>query len=183
MQFEKTSLNGVWLIKPKIYEDERGHFLESFREEVFKEQGIRHKFVQDNISASMKGTVRGLHYQIPPYSQAKLVMAIKGEILDVAVDMRTESPAFGQHFSAILNDRNRYMMLVPSGFAHGFSVLSEEATVTYKCDQYYHKKSERGIRWNDPALQIDWRIESPIVSDKDKNLPLLEDVDPDDLFT
>lgn len=183
MQFEKTSLEGVWLIKPKIYEDHRGHFLESFREEIFREQNVPYIFVQDNISTSTKDTIRGLHYQIPPYSQTKLVMAMKGDILDVAVDLRTDSPTFGQHYSANLNDRNRYMMLVPTGFAHGFSVLSEQATVAYKCDQYYHKESERGVRWNDPALQIEWETESPIISKKDKSLPLLRDVNPDDLFT
>lgn len=183
MQFEKTSLDKVWLIKPKIFEDDRGHFLESFRKEIFKEKGVEYEFVQDNISTSTKGTVRGLHYQIFPHSQAKLVMAVYGEILDVAVDIRKNSPTFGQHFSTILNDQNRHMMLVPSGFAHGFSVLSEKATVAYKCDQYYHKDSERGVRWNDPALKIDWKTESPILSEKDKKQPLLNDVPDKDLFT
>lgn len=182
MQFEKTSLDKIWLIKPKIYEDDRGHFLESFRKEVFKQKGVEYDFVQDNISTSAKGAVRGLHYQKDPYSQAKLVMAIYGEILDVAVDIRKDSPTFGQHFSTILNDKNRHMMLVPSGFAHGFSVLSEQATVAYKCNQYYHKESERGVRWNDPALQIDWKTKSPILSEKDKQQPLLKDIQPNDLF-
>lgn len=182
MQFEKTSLDKVWLIKPKVFKDDRGQFLESFRREIFKEHGVDYNFVQDNISTSMKGTVRGLHYQKNPYSQSKLVMAVYGEILDVAVDMRKNSPTFGKHFSAVLNDENRHMMLVPSGFAHGFSVLSEKATVAYKCDQYYHKPSERGVRWNDPALQIDWKEENPTLSKKDKKLPLLRDVVPDDFF-
>lgn len=182
MQFEKTSLDKVWLIKPKVFKDNRGQFLESFRREIFKEQGVEYNFVQDNISTSTKGTVRGLHYQKSPHSQSKLVMAVYGEILDVAVDMRKNSPTFGKHFSAVLNDKKRHMMLVPSGFAHGFSVLSEKATVAYKCDQYYHKSSERGIRWNDPALQIDWKVENPTLSKKDKNLPLFRDVVPDDFF-
>lgn len=182
MQFEKTSLNGVWLIKPRIFEDDRGHFLESFRREIFKKKNVVFDFVQDNISTSTNGAVRGLHYQIPPHSQTKLVMAVYGEILDVAVDIRTGSPTFGKYFSTILNDRNRHMMLVPSGFAHGFSVLSEKATVAYKCDQYYHKESERGVRWNDPALQIDWKTESPILSEKDKKQPLLKDIPTNDLF-
>lgn len=182
MHFEKTSLDKVWLIKPKIFEDERGHFLESFREEVFKKKGVEYNFVQDNISTSTKGAVRGLHYQLPPYSQAKLVMAIYGEILDVAVDIRKDSPTFGKYFSTVLNDQNRYMMLVPSGFAHGFSVLSEKATVAYKCNQYYHKESERGVRWNDPALQIDWKTKSPILSEKDKKQPLLKDIQHNELF-
>lgn len=182
MQFEKTSLDKVWLIKPKVYKDDRGQFLEAFRREIFKKQGVEYNFVQDNISTSAKGTVRGLHYQIPPYSQAKLVMAIYGEILDVAVDMRKNSPAFGKHFSAVLNDKNRHMILIPSGFAHGFSVLSDQATVAYKCDQYYHKESERGVRWNDPVLQIDWKTDSPILSEKDENLPLLKNVNTEDFF-
>ena len=182
MEFEKTSLDKVWLIKPKIYRDERGEFLESFRKEMFNDKGVVSNFVQDNISTSSKGTIRGLHYQKSPNSQSKLVMAIYGEILDVAVDIRRDSPTFGKHFSAILNDENRHMMLVPSGFAHGFSVLSENATVTYKCDDYYNKASERGVRWNDPALQIDWMVENPILSPKDQELPLLRNVDPEDFF-
>ncbi len=182
MQFEKTSLNNVWLIKPRIFEDDRGHFLESFRKEIFKEQGVEYDFVQDNISTSTKGTVRGLHYQITPHSQAKLVMAIYGEILDVAVDIREDSPTFGNYFSTVLNDTNRHMMLVPSGFAHGFSVLSETATVAYKCDQYYHKDSERGLRWNDPDLGIDWKTESPILSEKDQKQPFLNEIQSKDLF-
>ena len=182
MKFEKTSLKNVWLIKPTVFKDDRGHFLESFRREIFKEKGVDYDFVQDNISTSQKGIIRGLHFQKDPYSQSKLVMAVYGEILDVAVDMRKNSPTFGKHFSAVLSDKNRQMMLVPSGFAHGFSVLSERATVAYKCDQYYHKNSERGVRWNDPSLQIDWRVEEAILSEKDKELPLLRDINPDDLF-
>lgn len=182
MQFEKTSLDKVWLIKPRIFKDDRGHFLESFREEIFKEQGVEYDFVQDNISTSTKGTVRGLHYQITPYSQAKLVMAVYGEILDVAVDIRENSPTFGNYFSTVLNDKNRHMMLVPSGFAHGFSVLSDTATVAYKCDQYYHKESERGVRWNDPDLGIDWQTDSPILSEKDQKQPLLKEIQRKDLF-
>lgn len=182
MLFEKTTLDDVWLIKPNIFEDDRGHFLESFRKEVFKGEGVEHEFVQDNISTSIKGTLRGLHYQKDPHSQAKLVMAIYGEILDVAVDLRKDSSTFGKYFSAILNDQNRNMMLIPSGFAHGFSVLSESATVAYKCNRYYHKKSERGVRWNDPALQIDWRTQIPILSEKDKLQPLLKEIPNQDLF-
>lgn len=182
MQFEKTLLDKVWLITPRIFEDDRGHFLESFRKEVFKEKGVEYDFVQDNISTSTKGTVRGLHYQIDPHSQAKLVMAVYGEILDVAVDIRKDSPTFGKYFSAVLNDKNRNMMLVPSGFAHGFSVLSDTATVAYKCDQYYHKDSERGVRWNDPDLGIDWKTDSPILSEKDEKQPLLKEIQSNELF-
>lgn len=182
MQFEKTSLSDVWLIKPNVFKDERGQFFEAFRREVFKKKGVDYNFVQDNISTSVKGTVRGLHYQKNPHSQSKLIMAVYGEIMDVAVDMRKKSPTFGKYFSAVLNEENRHMLLVPSGFAHGFAVLSEMATVAYKCDQYYHKYSERGVRWNDPALQIEWKVENPTLSEKDKNLPLLRDVSPDDFF-
>lgn len=182
MQFEKTSLDKVWLIKPRIFEDDRGHFLESFRKEIFKEQGVEYDFVQDNISTSTKGTIRGLHYQINPHSQAKLVMAVYGEILDVAVDIRKDSPTFGKYFSAVLNDKNRNMMLVPSGFAHGFSVLSDRATVAYKCDQYYHKESERGVRWNDPDVGVDWKTKTAILSDKDQKQPLLKEIQPKNLF-
>ena len=182
MKFRKTSLDGVWLIEPKIFEDDRGHFLEAFREEVYREKGLEFNFVQDNISTSVRGTLRGLHYQIPPWSQAKLVMAMNGEILDVAVDLRKNSPTFGKYYSAILNDKNRKMILVPAGFAHGFSVLSEKATVFYKCNQYYHKASERGVRWNDKAIGINWQVETPILSEKDQSLPLLEEIEQKDLF-
>lgn len=182
MRIEKTNLSGVVLIKPKIFEDQRGHFFEAFRREFFEEHGLEFDFCQDNISTSAKGTVRGLHYQMKPHAQAKLVMAVKGTILDVAVDIRKESPTFGHHFSTVLNDENRHMMLVPEGFAHGFSVLSEKATVYYKCNRYYHKKSERGVRWDDPSIGVDWKTDTPILSGKDRELPLLNEVNQEDLF-
>lgn len=182
MIFEKTPLQNVWLIKPKIFGDDRGHFLETYRVHLFKEQGLDYGFVQDNISVSKKGTLRGLHYQLPPASQAKLVMVPEGEILDVAVDVRQNSPTFGKHFSAVLSSKNRYMMLIPTGFAHGFSVLSGEATVYYKCNDYYNRELERGIKWDDPSLNIDWKVDSPILSEKDQALPYLDDVDSDYLF-
>ncbi|MEX1268668.1 MAG: dTDP-4-dehydrorhamnose 3,5-epimerase [Balneolaceae bacterium] len=182
MKFERTSLNNVWLIKPEIYKDPRGQFLEAFRTDLFKEHGIEYEFVQDNISTSQKNTLRGLHYQLPPSSQTKLIMVPHGEILDVAVDVRQNSPTFGQHFSTILNSENRHMMLIPTGFAHGFSVLSDEATIFYKCNDYYNKPLERGIRWNDPEVNIDWKIDSPILSEKDKKLPFLKNMEQSDLF-
>lgn len=182
MKFEKTSLQNVWLIKPKIHGDKRGHFLEAFRREIFKAEGVEHEFVQDNISTSKKNTVRGLHYQLPPASQAKLVMVPYGEILDVAVDARSHSPTFGKHFSTILSSENRHMMLIPTGYAHGFSVLSEEAVVYYKCNDYYNHSLERGLRWNDPDLGIDWKVDNPVLSDKDRELPLLKEADESDLF-
>lgn len=182
MKFEQTPLQNVWLIKPKILGDDRGHFLETFRVHLFKEQGLEFEFVQDNISVSKKGTLRGLHYQLPPASQTKLVMVPKGEILDVAVDMRHNSPTFGEHYATVLSSKNRHMMLIPTGFAHGFSVLSDEATVYYKCNDYYNKELERGVRWDDPNLDIDWKIEKPILSEKDQSLPYLDGTDPRHLF-
>lgn len=182
MKFEETKLHHVWLIKPKRYKDERGEFLETFRVEHFKEHGLEFEFVQDNISVSKKGTIRGLHYQLPPASQGKLVMVPNGEILDVAVDIRQHSPTFKQHFSTILSSENRHMMFIPTGFAHGFSVLSDEATVYYKCNNYYNKELERGIKWDDPELNIGWKVENPILSEKDMELPLLNDMQERDLF-
>lgn len=182
LKFKKTTLNGVWLIEPTIYGDDRGQFLEAFREEYFHGVGIASSFIQDNISVSKKGTVRGLHYQCHPHAQTKLVMAIEGEILDVAVDLRKNSPTFGESFCMKLNSSNRKMMLIPEGFAHGFSVLSEKATVFYKCNNYYNKDSERGIKWNDPKIGIDWEVKNPILSEKDEYNPLLVDIKPSDLF-
>ena len=182
MIFEETALEGVVLVRPKIFEDRRGHFLEAFRKEKFRENGLIHEYIQDNISTSGKGTVRGLHYQVEPHAQAKLVMALKGEILDVAVDIRKDSPTFGRYYSTVLSETNRHMMLVPEGFAHGFSVLSDQATVYYKCNRYYHKESERGVKWNDPEIGIDWQTEEAILSDKDRKLPLLKEVPEENLF-
>lgn len=182
MKFEETKLQHVWLIKSKRYKDERGEFLETFRVEYFKENGLEFEFVQDNISVSKKGTIRGLHYQLPPASQGKLVMVPNGKILDVAVDIRQHSPTYKQHFSTILSSENRHMMFIPTGFAHGFSVLSDEATVYYKCNNYYNKELERGIKWDDPELNIGWKVENPILSEKDMELPLLNDMQERDLF-
>lgn len=182
MKFKETTLQGVWLIEPTLFGDERGQFLEAFREENFKKEGLISTFVQDNISVSKKGTIRGLHYQCDPHAQAKLVMAIEGEILDVAVDLRKNSTTFGKSFKAKLSSKNRTMMLIPAGFAHGFSVLSENATVYYKCSQYYNKESERGILWNDQDIAIDWQVENPIVSEKDRNNTNFIDIISTDLF-
>lgn len=182
MKFKETTLKGVWLIEPTLFGDERGQFLEAYREEYFKKEGVISTFVQDNISVSKKGTIRGLHYQCDPHSQAKLVMAIEGEILDVAVDLRKNSSTFGKSFKAKLSSKNRTMMLIPTGFAHGFSVLSEEATVYYKCSQYFNKESERGIMWNDQDIGIDWEVKNPIVSEKDKKNTHFIDIIPSDLF-
>ena len=179
---EKTNLAGILLIKPKIFADSRGHFLEVYRKQLLKQNGIDIDFVQDNVSKSTKGTLRGLHYQKPPSSQAKLVMAVHGKVLDVAVDMRKYSATFGQHFSAELSSQNRHMMFIPSGFAHGFSVLSDEATIYYKCSDYYNKELECGVRWDDSDLNINWKVDNPILSDKDQSLPYFKAVENDDLF-
>jgi dTDP-4-dehydrorhamnose 3,5-epimerase len=182
LSFKKTDINGIWLIEPAIYGDHRGHFLEAFREEVFREKGLIYQYVQDNISVSKRGTIRGLHYQKPPYAQAKLVMAISGTILDVAVDIRKNSPTFAKHVSMVLSHENRCMMYVPPGFAHGFSVLSDSATVYYKCNDYYNKGTERGIKWDDPDIGINWQIAEPVISEKDQKLPVLNELQSDDLF-
>lgn len=182
MKIEETSLTNVKLIKPKVYGDQRGHFLEAYRQDLFKKYGIELEFVQDNISTSKKYTLRGLHYQLPPASQAKLIMVVQGKILDVAVDLRENSPTFGESFSTELSSENRHMLLVPTGFAHGFSVLSDEATIYYKCNDYYNKELERGVRWDDPELNIDWKVDDPILSEKDKEQPLLKELDSKDLF-
>lgn len=182
MKFTETPLSNVWLIKPKRFKDNRGEFLETFRTELFKKQGLEFEFVQDNISVSKKGTVRGLHYQLPPASQTKLVVVPAGKILDVAVDMRPNSPTFKKHFASVLSSDNRNMMYIPSGFAHGFSVLSDEATVYYKCNNYYNPELERGVRWDDSQLNIDWKVQNPILSEKDLELPLLKEMTEKDLF-
>lgn len=182
MTFIESAIKGVWILEPTLFEDQRGHFLEAFRENSFRERGLIYRYVQDNISLSGQGTIRGLHYQKHPHSQSKLVMALSGRVLDVAVDIRRNSPTFGHYVSAELSGKNRKMMLIPPGFAHGFSVLSKTATLYYKCSSYYHKESERGIRWDDPAVGIDWKVEAALLSDKDKLLPLLNEIAPEDLF-
>lgn len=182
MKFIKCEIEDIWIAEPSKFEDLRGHFLETFRESIFREKGFIYRYVQDNISESRKGTIRGLHYQKNPHSQSKLVMALSGKVLDVAVDIRRNSPTFGKYAAVELTSENRRMMVIPPGFAHGFSVLSDRATIYYKCSNYYDRESECGIRWNDPEIAIDWKVESPILSEKDKLLPLLSEVDPSDLF-
>lgn len=167
MEFIKTAFDGLLIIKPKVFGDERGYFFESFRENVFKNNGIDFNFVQSNVSKSQKGTVRGLHYQVGEMAQGKLCQVIYGEVLDIALDIRFGSPTFGKYFSQILSEENHLQIWIPPGFAHGFSVLSDEAVFYYKCSQYYSKENERAIRFDDPQLNIDWRVEKPIVSEKD----------------
>lgn len=174
MPFSTTSIEGLLIFEPTLFEDSRGYFFESFNEDVFKAAGIGLQFVQDNQSQSSYGVIRGLHYQLNPFSQAKLVRVLSGSILDVAVDIRQGSSTFGKSFSLELSAENKKQLFIPTGFAHGFSVLSENAEVLYKCDRFYDKESEGGIRFDDPALQIDWMIsaDKAIISEKDLNLPL-----------
>lgn len=169
MEYLNTEIEGVFIIKPKIFKDERGYFYESFSEREFNEKIKEIKFVQDNQSKSSYGVVRGLHYQKGEYAQSKLVRCVKGKIIDVAVDIREGSPTFGKHVAVELNDENHLQLFIPRGFAHGFSVLSEEAIVQYKCDNYYHKDSEGGINPFDENINVEWRIpkDKVILSEKD----------------
>ncbi|MDR8390847.1 dTDP-4-dehydrorhamnose 3,5-epimerase [Aliifodinibius sp. S!AR15-10] len=181
MEFIPTNIPDVILIKPKVFEDARGFFLETYRKSHYKEQGINVDFVQDNMSASQKGVVRGLHYQIRD-QQAKLLMVPKGKILDVAVDLRKGSPTFGEHVSAILSGKNKHQLCIPTGFAHGYAVLEDNTLVSYKCSSYYNPDAERGLFWNDPELGIDWQVTDPIVSEKDQQQPKLSEISNQDLF-
>ncbi|MGN6399957.1 MAG: dTDP-4-dehydrorhamnose 3,5-epimerase [Flavisolibacter sp.] len=173
MPFVQTDIEGLLIFEPKVFEDSRGYFFEAYNEKVFSEAGIGIKFVQDNQSKSSYGVIRGLHYQLDPCAQAKLVRVLEGVILDVAVDIRKGSPTFGQHFSIELSAENKKQLFLPAGFAHGFSVLSETAVVMYKCNEFYNKESEGGIRFDDVDLNIDWQIPAgkEIVSEKDALLP------------
>ncbi|RNC85705.1 MAG: dTDP-4-dehydrorhamnose 3,5-epimerase [Balneola sp.] len=181
MKITSARIPEVKIIEPQVYEDDRGYFLESFRKQVLLEHGIEMNFVQDNISKSYKGTVRGLHYQLEK-PQGKLVQCIKGEVLDVAVDVRRASKTFGNYVAVKISEKNHRQIYIPEGFAHGFSVLSDEAIVHYKCTDYYDKDSERGIRWDDPLIRINWDISRPILSDKDRRQPLFSSLKEEDLF-
>jgi len=177
MEFNPTKLHGCFIIEPKIIEDERGYFMESFNEKTFQ-KGINQNvhFVQDNQSFSSKGVLRGLHYQTAEHAQAKLVRVLQGEVLDVAVDIRPNSATYGQSVSVLLSSVNQKQFFIPRGFAHGFLVLSETATFFYKCDNFYNKESEGGVIYNDKNLNIDWQFDESelIISEKDKVLPTLE---------
>ena len=177
MEIIKTKLDGVVIIEPKIFRDSRGYFFESFSQREFEEKVCKINFVQDNESMSSYGVMRGLHFQRPPFTQAKLVRCVKGAVLDVAVDLRKDSPTYGQHVAVDLSEDNHYQMFIPHGFAHGFSVLSETAVFQYKCDQFYHPESDAGISILDKSLGIDWRIptDKAILSDKDTRHPLFKD--------
>lgn len=174
MPFQQTNIPDLLVFEPAVFEDSRGYFFEAYNERSFRAEGVNIQFVQDNQSKSSYGVIRGLHYQLKPYAQTKLVRVLEGRIIDVAVDIRQGSPTFGQSFAIELSADNKKQLFIPAGFAHGFSVLSPTAIVLYKCDQFYHKESEGGIRYDDPSLQIDWQIEKgkEIISEKDLALPL-----------
>lgn len=174
MPFIQTHIPNLLVFEPKIIEDSRGYFFESFNLQTFRAEGIEINFVQDNQSSSQYGVIRGLHYQLNPHAQVKLIRVLAGRILDVAVDIRKGSPTFGKSFSIELSAENKKQLFIPAGLAHGFSVLSGQAEVFYKCDSFYNKESEAGILYNDLSLNIDWRIPAgrEIISEKDKGLPL-----------
>ncbi|QSF44677.1 dTDP-4-dehydrorhamnose 3,5-epimerase [Paenibacillus tianjinensis] len=177
MKFTETALAGVWVIEPKVFGDHRGWFMETYSDSKFKEQGINLNFVQDNQSYSAtKGTLRGLHYQLNPKAQSKLVRCTKGAIFDVAVDIRKGSPNYGQWFGIELTAENKKQLLIPKGFAHGFMTLVEDVEVQYKCDELYAPECDGGILWNDPDIGIEWPIDVvPVLSAKDEHAPLLKD--------
>lgn len=177
MQIRETSISGLLELIPRVFEDERGYFFESYNKDLFASLGLPMEFVQDNQSFSVKGVLRGLHMQKEPFAQGKLVRVITGQVLDVAVDLREDSPTFGQYETFLLDARIANMAYIPEGFAHGFVAL-EDSIFSYKCTNVYNKASESGIIWNDPDLNIDWNVANPIVSDKDQLLKPLRDVFP-----
>ena len=183
MEVIKTNIDGLLIIKPDVFGDDRGYFFETYSKRKYAEYGIEEDFVQDNISKSLKGTIRGLHYQVGDKAQGKLCHVIKGKVLDVAVDIRFDSPTFGQYFSIELTGEDKTQMWIPPGFAHGFSVLSDEVLFVYKCTNYYSKPDERAILYNDPQLNIDWKVENPIVSEKDLNAKLINEIQADFVYS
>ena len=181
MKVIKTEIEGVVILEPEVFADERGHFFESFSQREFEQKVCGTVFVQDNESLSLRrGVIRGLHYQLPPMAQGKLVRVVRGVVLDVAVDIRRGSPTFGRHIAVELSDENRRQLFVPRGFAHGYAVLSDDGAVfQYKCDNYYSRPDERGIRFDDPILRIDWKVGTAemILSEKDRALPGFEEAE------
>ena len=175
MEVVETKLKGVVVLKPKVFEDERGHFFESYNENLFKQAGLSLHFVQDNQSLSQKGVLRGLHFQNPPYAQGKLVRVIKGSVFDVAVDIRKGSPTYGQWFGQELTEQNKWMMYIPEGFAHGFATLQNDTIFAYTCTNFYNKASEDCLLWNDPDINISWGLSNPLLSEKDLNAKKLKD--------
>jgi dTDP-4-dehydrorhamnose 3,5-epimerase len=180
MNVISTTLPGVVIIEPKVFGDARGFFLETWNRPRYESAGIPGNFIQDNLSSSRKGVLRGLHYQ-KPFAQGKLLSVVEGEIFDVAVDIRHGSPDFGRWVGVMLSGSNRRQLYVPAGFAHGFCVVSDRALVTYKCTEVYHPEADHGVRWDDPTIGIDWPIADPAVSEKDGRAPLLSSIAADDL--
>ncbi len=174
MNFLETPFAGLWIIEPKVFEDERGLFMETYHQERFKAHGIADVFVQQNYSRSKRGVLRGLHYQREPFSQGKLIRVVRGEAFDVAVDLRPGSPTFGKWFGTNLSSENRKLIYIPPGFAHGFCALTDDVDFTYSCTNVYSAAHETGITWNDPDLAISWPITVPLVSSKDRQLPALK---------
>jgi dTDP-4-dehydrorhamnose 3,5-epimerase len=174
MELIKTSIDGLLIIKPDVFKDERGYFFESYNKERFAKAGLMMDFVQDNESKSDKGVLRGLHFQKPPYAQGKLVRVIKGSVMDVAVDLRKDSPTYGKWESVVLTEENKLQFWIPEGFAHGFVALEDNTIFNYKCTNVYNKESEGSIIWNDPDINIIWNIDNPILSEKDKISPLFK---------
>ncbi len=179
MQIKETGIEGLLIIEPKVFNDDRGYFFESYSKQKFDGLNLNIDFIQDNESFSSYGVIRGLHFQLEPHAQTKLLRVISGKILDVAVDLRRQSPTYGKHYAIELSSDNKLQFLIPKGFAHGFSVLSDTVIVNYKCDNNYNKQSEGGIFYADPELAIDWKIndDQTIVSEKDDALPVLKDAD------
>ncbi len=176
MPFSKTEFPGLLVFDPKVFEDNRGYFFESYNQKIFSDAGVEINFVQDNQASSSFGVIRGLHFQNDPFAQTKLIRVLSGKIIDAVVDIRKNSPTYGIAYTILLSAENKKQLLVPKGFAHGYSVISETAEVFYKCDEFYHKEAEGGIAWKDPALNIDWQIPSAeiTVSDKDQKHPSLQ---------
>lgn len=178
MNVIKTPIEGLLIIEPRVFHDARGYFVETYNEQRYREAGVDAAFVQDNQSCSTYGVVRGLHFQKPPYTQAKLVSCSKGRVLDVAVDLRKESPTYGKWYAVELSEENHRQFYIPRGFAHGFSVLSEQAVFTYKCDNLYHPEAEGGLLLSDPDVAIEWQVpeEMRVISEKDTKHPLFKDL-------
>ena len=182
MKVKKVNIDGLLVIEPKVYVDDRGSFFESYNRNEYQINGVDVQFVQDNISVSVKGTVRGLHYQVGEKAQGKLCQVLKGKVLDVAVDIRFDSPTFGKYFSLEISENDKLQLWIPPGFAHGFSVLSDDVIFSYKCTNYYSKSDERAILYNDLDLNIDWKVKQPIVSEKDLKAKLFKEIENDFVY-